>query len=101
MKRAVRTLGLLIVLSMPLALNGCSGGGMDSPEKKGARLAPAQVAAAMYVQQWSQILWGLVTMQTGTQAPTVGNPVPNPDGSVSQRFTAADGTEWVMTAYPD
>ncbi len=64
-------------------------------------MVPEQVAAALYVQQWSQILWGLVTSQTGTETPSFGEPVLNPDGSISQSFTAADGTESTLTAFPD
>jgi len=61
----------------------------------------SQVAAAVYTQQWGQILWGLVTTQTGTETPSFGDPVFNPDGSVTQSFVAADGTETILTAYPD
>jgi hypothetical protein len=62
---------------------------------------PGQVAAAMHVQQWSQILWGLVSTQTGTETPSFGEPVLNPDGSVSQSFRTADGTAATLTAWPD
>jgi hypothetical protein len=55
----------------------------------------------MYVQQWGQILWGLVTTQTGTEIPSFGDPVVNPDGSVTQILTTADGTEVVLTSFPD
>ena len=61
----------------------------------------SQVAAAVYTQQWGQILWGLVTTQTGTETPSFGEPVFNPDGSVTQSFVTADGTETVLTSYPD
>ncbi|MCJ7750875.1 MAG: hypothetical protein MUQ65_07240 [Armatimonadetes bacterium] len=64
-------------------------------------MVPEQVSAALYVQQWSQILWGMVTSQTGTETPSFGEPVLNPDGSISQSFTAADGTESILTAFPD
>jgi hypothetical protein len=62
---------------------------------------PSQTAAAVYVQEWGQVLWGLVTSQTGTQPVSFGDPVFNEDGSISQSFTAADGTEAVMTFFPD
>jgi hypothetical protein len=62
---------------------------------------PQQVSAALYVQQWSQILWGMVTSQTGTETPSFGEPILNPDGSISQSFRAADGTLTVLTAFPD
>ncbi len=64
-------------------------------------MVPEQVSAALYVQQWSQILWGMVTSQTGTETPSFGEPVLNPDGSISQSFTAADGTESTLTAFAD
>ena len=63
--------------------------------------APSQVAAAVYVQEWGQILWGLVTSQTATQPSVFGEPIFNDDGSVTQGFTAADGTEAILTFYPD
>lgn len=101
MKNALRMLSLLIIVSIVLALIGCSGGSTQSPTAAGADLAPAQVATVMYVQQWAQILWGLVTTQTGTQTPTVGDPIINPDGSVSQELAGADGTRSLLTVYPD
>ena len=64
-------------------------------------MVPEQVSAALYVQQWSQILWGMVTSQTGTETPSFGEPVLNPDGSISQSFRAADGTQTILTAFPD
>jgi hypothetical protein len=62
---------------------------------------PEQVSAALYIQEWSQILWGLVTSQTGTATPSFGDPVVNPDGSFSQSFTTADGTQATLTAFLD
>lgn len=64
-------------------------------------MVPEQVSAALYVQQWSQILWGMVTSQTGAETPSFGEPVLNPDGSISQSFRAADGTQSILTAFPD
>jgi hypothetical protein len=43
----------------------------------------------------------MVTSQTGTEEPSFGDPVFNPDGSVSQSFTTADGTEATLTAFED
>ncbi len=65
------------------------------------KTVPSQVAAAVYVQEWGQILWGLVTSQTATQPSVFGDPVFNDDGSVTQGFTGADGTEAIFTFYPD
>jgi hypothetical protein len=62
---------------------------------------PRQVSTALHIQQWGQILWGLVTSQTGTEVPQFDDPVFNPDGSVTQSFTAADGTEVTLTGFPD
>jgi hypothetical protein len=62
---------------------------------------PSQVAAAVHLQQWSQVLWGLVTSQTGAQPPSFGQPISNPDGSVTQSFVTADGTEVVLTTFSD
>jgi len=62
---------------------------------------PSQVAAAVHIQHWSQILWGLVTSQTGAQPPSFGQPIFNPDGSVTQSFVTADGTSVVLTMFPD
>jgi hypothetical protein len=42
-----------------------------------------------------------VTAQTGTETPSFGDPVFNPDGSVTQSFSTADGTEVTLTAFPD
>ncbi|MCJ7751225.1 MAG: hypothetical protein MUQ65_09040 [Armatimonadetes bacterium] len=64
-------------------------------------MVPEQVSAALYVQHWSQILWGMVTSQTGTETPSFGEPVLNLDGSISQSFRAADGTQSILTAFPD
>jgi hypothetical protein len=84
-----------------LAIGGCAGGGAGGPVRAGADAASGQVAAAMFVQQWAQTLWGLVSSQTGTGEPTVGPPTPNPDGSISITFTGADGTVTALTVFPD
>jgi hypothetical protein len=86
---------------LALIIGGCAGGGAGGPVTAGGDAASGQVAAAMFVQQWAQTLWGLVSSQTGTGQPTVGPPTPNPDGSISITFTGADGTVTVLTAFPD
>ena len=92
---------LALLCLVVVTLSGCSGGTALGPLASGSSVAPAQVAAAIFVQQWAQILWGLVANQTGTQSPVFGEPVFEPDGSLVQTFTGADGTQAVMTAYPD
>ncbi len=62
---------------------------------------PAQVTAAVYIQEWGQIMWGLLVSQTGTQPSSYGDPVFNPDGSVSQSFIAPDGTIAIQTGFLD
>ena len=95
-------LSLALALAALLAcLAGCSGGSAHGPATAGSRSAPAQVAAALFVQQWSQILWGMVTSQTATGTPSFGSPVLNPDGSVSQPYTGADGTAVLLTVFTD
>jgi hypothetical protein len=76
-------------------------GGTAAHAQEPVATVPDQVAAALYIQQWGQILWGLVTTQTGTETPSFGDPIFNPDGSVTQSFTTADGTEVTLTAFPD
>jgi hypothetical protein len=95
-----RSLESLCVCAAALALSVLSGSSQGRAEDP-LSVAPSQVSAALHVQQWGQILWGLVTTQTGTQTPSFGEPVFNPDGSVSQSFTTADGTEVTLTGYPD
>jgi hypothetical protein len=80
-----------------LAAVGCS----ECRAVEPVSTVPTQVAAAVHIQHWSQILWGMVTSQTGTEEPSFGDPVSNPDGSVSQSFTTADGTEATLTAFQD
>jgi hypothetical protein len=101
MKSMLRPLHLLALACLVVTLAGCSSGSARGPVTAGARNAPVQVASALFVQQWGQILWGLVTSQTATGTPSFGAPVFNPDGSVSQTYTGADGTEAVLTALPD
>jgi hypothetical protein len=97
MKLALRRFCVPATVLLALVVAGCPAG--HAQESLSA--VPGQIAAAMYVQQWSQILWGLVTTQTGTEIPSFGEPVFDPDGSVTQTFTAADGTEVVLTLLPD
>ncbi len=101
MRLTLRILYVLAFTCLVVVLGGCSGGSARGPESVGSRSASGQVASAVFVQQWGQILWGLVTSQTGTQTPSFGDPVFNPDGSVSQSFRAADGTEAVITGFLD
>jgi hypothetical protein len=61
---------------------------------------PGQAAAGMYLQDWSQFLWGLLASQTGT-FPTWEDAVEQADGSSTARFWADDGTEGRMTWFPD
>lgn len=82
-------------------LAGCAGGRAGGTISTGGDAAPSQVAVSTYVQQWAQILWGIVVGQTGQQDPEFGQPVTNPDGSFGQPYTAADGTAVVITTFPD
>ena len=101
MRPTVRPLHLLALAYLVVTLAGCSSGTSRGPVSAGSRSAPCQVAAALFVQQWGQILWGLVASQTGTETPSFGPPVFNPDGSVSQTYRGVDGTEAVITALLD
>jgi hypothetical protein len=96
--RLSRLLGLACLAAM---VGGCSAGAPRWQGAASSSSASGQVASALFVQQWGQILWGLVTSQTGTQTPTFGDPIFNPDGSVSQSFTSADGTTGIITVFPD
>jgi len=89
--------GMWAVALLALTVAGGSQGRASDP----IETVPSQTAAAVYIQEWGQILWGLVTNQTGTQPASFGDPIFNPDGSVTQSFTAADGTQAVMTFYAD
>jgi len=99
----VRTRSALLALAIGLVVVvvGCSSGGVGGPDTEGADATSGQSAAGIFVQQWAQTLWGLVANQTGNQAPTFGQPTPNPDGSISVTFTGADGTEAKLTQFPD
>jgi hypothetical protein len=94
-------MALLAGACLVVVMAGCSAGGAGGSLPAAAGVAPGQVAAAMFVQEWGQILFGLVANQTGSGSPVFGTPVANPDGSVSQSFTGADGTGAVLTIYPD
>jgi hypothetical protein len=97
MKLALRRLCIPATVLLALAVAGCPAGhALESVSP-----VPGQIAASTHVQQWSQILWGLVTSQTGTETPSFGEIVINPDGSVTQILTTADGTEAVLTAFMD
>ncbi|UCH36209.1 MAG: hypothetical protein JSV65_07610 [Armatimonadota bacterium] len=101
MVRFAHLLALVALAILAVALSGCSSGSAGGPVSASSGSASGQAAAAVFVQQWSQTLWGLVTSQTGTQTPSFGDPVFNPDGSVTQSFTGADGTTVVLTTFPD
>jgi hypothetical protein len=101
MKLTRRWFHLAALAGLAAIVGGCSSGGVRGPVAAGSSAASRQFAAALFVEQWGQILWGLVTTQAGTQTPTFGDPVTNPDGSVTQSFTTADGTRVVLTAFTD
>lgn len=101
MKTMRRPIHVLACACLAVTLAGCSSGGSRGPVSAGSRAASGQVAAALLIQQWGQILWGLAANQTGTQTPSLGDPVFNPDGSITQSFTGADGTVAVLTFLPD
>jgi len=92
----------LLAIVIPLVMaTGCSGGNQGDNAGTSINSASGQVAANIFVQQWGQILWGLVTSQTGTEIPSYGDPIFNEDGSVSQSVTTADGTIMVITMLSD
>jgi hypothetical protein len=98
----VRQIASLVVLLYVLSLlAGCSSGVGGTTDTVGTSFVPNQIAAGLYVLQWSQILWGLAASQTGTQEPVFGQPVINPDGTFSQTYTGPDGTVTVLTALLD
>jgi hypothetical protein len=66
-----------------------------------AQSVPNQMAAAAYLQQWAQFVWGLATVQCGTAPTPVGDPVINPDGSLTMNLAAPDGTTVVLTNFMD
>lgn len=101
MRFMLRSARLVAFAWLAVTLAGCSGGSARGPVSARSSAASRQAASAVFVQQWGQILWGLVTSQTGTQTPSFGDPVFNPDGSVTQSVTTADGTQVTITAFPD
>ncbi len=101
MQLTLRPFHALAFVCIVAVLLGCSAGTARGPMPAGSHAASGQAASMMFIQQWGQILWGLITSQTGTETPTFGPPVFNPDGSVSVTFTTADGTEVTMTTFMD
>ncbi|MBM3474311.1 MAG: hypothetical protein FJX75_13660 [Armatimonadetes bacterium] len=101
MKKVLGVYLMVPVACLSVLVAGCAGGGAGGPVNAGSDASSGQVAAAVFVQQWAQILWGLVTSQAHPGQPTAGPPTPNPDGSISQTFTGADGTVTVLTVFPD
>ncbi|HJN17161.1 MAG TPA: hypothetical protein QGH10_16770 [Armatimonadota bacterium] len=94
-------LGIAVACVILVATGCSSGGGVGGQVAGGTDAASGQSASAIFVQQWAQILWGLVASQTGNQAPTFGKPIFNPDGSVTIEFTGVDGTSARLTQFPD
>ena len=92
MKTRLRFLCLAALAGPGLALAGCATGGVGGRSDVGPEAASRQVAAAVFVQEWAQLLWGLRTAQTSTEPPVMGPPVFHPDGSITQTITGADKT---------
>jgi len=101
MKHVLQGSYVLATVLIVAVLEGCSGGGAGGPVSTASRPAPAQVASALLIQQWGQTLWGMVSAQTGTQPPSFGEPVFNPDGSITQILQGADGTRTILSTFPD
>jgi hypothetical protein len=93
--------GITALACVATTVAGCAAGRVSGTASVTSTAAPAQVAAAMFVQQWAQTLWGLAANQTGTETPIYGDYIFNPDGSVSLTFTGADGTQAELTFFPD
>lgn len=74
MKAKLGPVYLLAFAGLAAVVTGCSSGGVGGPVASGTDSASGQVACALFIQQWGQILWGLVTSQTGGQKPTIGEP---------------------------
>ena len=96
MKHTRKMASLVALICLLGLLAGCSSGG-GYIQTVGTDFVPNQIAAGLYLLQWSQIIWGLAASQTGTQDPVFGDPVFNPDGTMSQSYTGPDGTTTVMT----
>lgn len=99
MTRLARLAYLLPVVCTAPMIVGCSSGTSTGPLPTGSRSSSGLVAAILYVQQWGQILWGMVSTQTGTTQPVVNPPAPGPNNTMVQTGTSADGTEWVLTIF--
>jgi hypothetical protein len=97
MKLMSRTLYALAIVCFIAAL----GSRAEAATRLPASAVPNQTAASALIQEWSQILWGLVTSQTGTGTPSFGDPIFNDDGSITQSYIAADGTQATLTFFPD
>jgi hypothetical protein len=102
MKLNLQFLVCLVLVCVVVALAGCAGGSARGPVTEASLAAPSQVAAALFVQHWCQILWGTVSSQTGGGPPVAGDVVFDPvTGTVSITFTWPDGTVGVLTQFPD
>jgi len=97
MNRTRKKASIVALICLLGLLAGCSSGGGGDIQTVGTGFVPNQMAAGLYLLQWSQIIWGLASSQTGTQDPVFGDPVFNPDGTMSQSYTGPDGTTTVMT----
>jgi len=98
---------LTAIVVVAFALAGCGGGvtghgvNREGSATGDVLTASGQVAAVMLVQEWAEILWGVLSTQTGGQTPTLTVPVANPDGSSTSTLTTADGTTGTITTYLD
>lgn len=98
---------LTAIIAIASALAGCGGSGGHSINSAGraggvVSMASGQVAAVAFVQLWSELLWGVVTNQTGTQTPSFTDPEYNPgDNSWTSTLTTADGTWASVTTFAD
>lgn len=101
MRTELRVACLVALACLAGVVAGCAGGGAGGALSTAAVSASRQSAAAIYIQEWGQILWGLRSSQTGTHPPSVTPPHQNPDRSWSYTITSADGTVTVVTVFPD
>jgi hypothetical protein len=98
MKAKLGPVYLLAFAGLAAVVAGCSSGGLGGPVASGTDSASGQVACALFIQQWGQTLWGLVTSQTGGQRPTLGKPVQHYDPDTGEpdyialEITFADGS---------
>lgn len=97
MKLTMRLVCLLVLAGFLAMLTGCAGGSPTGTVARGSDDAGRQVAAAMFVQQWAEILWGLMRSQIGTVPPVWNLPPvfdPGPPPTLTSTGTSPDGTTW-------